>query len=58
MVSYIGLGLVLNKELVLDLGIYFLNIFFIVKYWSFWYFYVVSLSFYLVQGGIVLEINS
>ena len=32
MVSYLGLGLVLGKELVLDLGLGSLSIFFIVKY--------------------------
>jgi len=37
-VSYLGLGLVLGTELVLDLGSGSLKILFIVKYQSFWYF--------------------
>jgi hypothetical protein len=57
MVSYLGSDLVLGKKLVLDLGLGSSSIFFIVRYQSFWYSYVVSLSFYLVRGGIVLEIN-
>ena len=57
-VSCLGLDLVLSKELVLDLGSGSLNIFFIVKYQSFWYSYVVSLSFYLARGSTVFKINS
>jgi len=49
-VSYLGLGLVLDTELVLDLGLGSLSIFFIVEYQFFWYFYILSLSFYLVWG--------
>jgi len=47
-VSYLGLGLVLGIELVLDLGLGSLSILFIVEYQFFWYFYILSLSFYLV----------
>ena len=54
-VSYLGLGLVLDTELVLDLGLGSLSILFIVGYQSFQYFYILSLSFYLVQGGIVVR---
>ena len=50
MVSYLGLGLVLGTELVLDLGLGSLNILFIVEYQFFQYFYILSLSFYLVWG--------
>jgi hypothetical protein len=57
-VSCLSLGLVLGKKSVLNLGLNSLSIFFIVKYWSFWYFRVVSLSFYLVWGGTVFKINS
>jgi len=49
-VSYLGLSLVLSTELVLDLGLGSLSILFIVKYQFFWYFYILSLSFYLVRG--------
>ena len=41
-VSYLGLGLVLNIELVLDLGLGSLSILFIVGYQSFQYFYMLS----------------
>ena len=41
-VSYLGLGLVLGIELVLDLGLGSLSILFIVGYQSFQYFYVLS----------------
>jgi hypothetical protein len=58
MVSCLGLDSVLGKESVLDLGLGSSSIFFIVKYQSFWYSCVVSLSFYLVWGGTVLRINS
>jgi hypothetical protein len=44
-VSYLGLGLVLVPELVLDLGLGSLSILFIVRY------------FYLALGSIVLKIN-
>jgi len=47
-VSYLGLGLVLSIELVLDLGLDSLNILFIVEYQFFWYLYILSLDFYLV----------
>jgi len=36
MVSYLGLGLVLGTELVLDLGLGSLSILFIVEYQFFW----------------------
>jgi len=42
------LGLVLGTKLVLNLGLGFLSILFIVEYQFFWYFYILSLSFYLV----------
>ena len=48
LVSYIVLGSVLSTELVLDLGLGSLSIFFIVKYQFFWYLHI--LSFCLVQG--------
>ena len=50
-VSYLGLGLVL------DLGLCSLSILSIVGYQSFQYFYVLSLSFYLVQGGVVVRVS-
>ena len=55
-VSYLGLGLdlVLGKKLVLDLGLGSLSIFFIVEYQFSQYFYILSLSFCLVQGGVVV----
>jgi len=55
LVSYIVsyLDLVLGTELVLDLGLGFLSILFIVEYQFFWYFYILSLSFYLVWGTVV-----
>ena len=56
-VSYLGLGLVLGIELVLDLGLGSLSILFIVGYQSFQYFYMLSLSFYLVQGSIVVRVG-
>ena len=56
-VSYLGLGLLLDIELVLDLALGFLSIHFIVGYQSFQYFYILSLSFYLVQGGIVVSVS-
>ena len=58
-VSYLGLGLglVLDMELVLDLGSGSLSILFIVGYQSFQYFYVLSLSFCLVQGGVVVRVG-
>jgi len=52
-VSCLGLGLVLVTELVLDLGLGSLSILFIVEYQFFWYFYMLSLSFYLVPGAAV-----
>jgi len=55
--SYLGLGLVLGIKLVLDLGLGSLRILFIVEYQSFWYFCILSLSFYLVWGGVVLSSN-
>jgi len=48
LVSYLVLGLILDTELVLDLGLGSLSIFFIVEYQFFWYFYILSLDFYLV----------
>ena len=54
-VSYLGLGLVLDLELVLDLGSGSLSILFIVGYQSFQYFRV--LSFCLVQGGTVVGVG-
>jgi len=48
MVSYSGLSLVLGTESVSDLGSGSLSILFIVEYQFFWYFYILSLSFYLV----------
>ena len=56
-VSYLGLGLVLDIELVLDLGSGSLSILFIVGYQSFQYFRVLSLSFYLVWGGVVVRVS-
>jgi len=47
-VSYLGLGLVLGTELVLDLGLGSLSILFIVEYQFFWYLYILSLDFCLV----------
>ena len=57
-VSYIGsfLVLALGMGLVLNLGS--LSIFFIIKYQFFLYFHIVSLSFYLALGGIMLGVNS
>ena len=52
-VSYLVLGLVLGIELVSDLGSGSLSILFIVEYQFFWYFYTLSLSFYLVPGAVV-----
>ena len=59
-VSYIVscLGLVIGKKLVLDLALGSLSIFFIVKYQFIWYFYILSLSFYLVWGGVVVILYS
>jgi len=52
LVSYVVLGLVLglvlDAELVLDLGLGSLSILFIVEYQFFWYFCILSLKFYLV----------
>ena len=56
-VSYLGLGLVLGTELVLDLGLGSLSILFIVEYQFFWYFYMLSLSFCLVQG-VAVKVSS
>ena len=56
-ISYLGLGLVLGIELVLDLGSGSLSILFIVEYQFFQYFCILSLSFYLVWGGIVVRIG-
>jgi len=50
------LGSVLGMELVLDLSSGSLSMLFIVEYQSFWYFRVVSLSFYLARGGVVLRV--
>ena len=55
-VPYLILGSVLGTELILDLGLGSLSILFIVKYQSFQYFYIVSLSFYLARGSIVLRV--
>ena len=55
-VFYLGLGLVLDIELVLDLGSGSLSILFIVEYQFFQYFYILRLNFYLVQGGVVVRI--
>ena len=52
-VSYLGLGLVLSIELVFNLGLGSLSILFIVEYQFFQYFYILSLSFYLVQDTVV-----
>ena len=57
-VSYLGSGLVLVIESVLDSGLGSLSILFIVEYQFFWYICVIYLSLCLVQGGIVLGINS
>ena len=54
----IGLVLILGIELVLDLNLDSLSILFIIKYQFFWYTCIIYLSFCLVQGGIVLKINS
>ena len=58
-VSYLGLGLglVLDIELVLESGSGSLSILFIVGYQSFWYFRVLSLSFCLVWGGVVVRVS-
>ena len=56
-VSYLGLGLILGIKSVLDLGLGSLSILFIVGYQSFQYFQVLSLSFYLVQGGVVVWVS-
>jgi hypothetical protein len=58
-VSYLGLGLglVLGIKLVLDLGLGSLSIFFIVEYQFSWYFRILSLSFYLVWGSLVVRIG-
>ncbi len=55
-VSYLALNLVLGIELVLDSGSGSLSILFIVEYQFFQYFYILSLNFYLVQGGVVVRI--
>jgi len=63
-VSYLGLGSVSGTELVLDLGLELvldsgsgsLRILFIIEYQSFWYFCVLSLSFCLARGGVVLRV--
>jgi len=52
-VSYSGLSLVLGTESVLDLGLGSLSILFMVEYQFFWYFYILSLSFYLVWDVVV-----
>ena len=56
-VFYLGLGSVLDIELVSDLGSGSLSILFIIGYQSFQYFYILSLSFYLVQGGVVIRVS-
>ena len=56
-VSYLILDLILGIELVLDLGLGSLSILFIVGYQSFQYFYMLSLNFYLVWGGIVVRVG-
>ena len=56
-ISYLGLGLVLGTELVLDLGLGSLSILFIIGYQSFQYFQVLSLNFCLVQGDIVVRVS-
>jgi len=48
---------VLGIELVLDLGSGSLSIFFIIGYQFFWYSYILSLSFYLVWGGVVVRVS-
>ena len=57
MVSYLGLGLVLSIELVLNLGLGSLSILFIVEYQFFQYLYILSLDFYLVWGGIAVRVG-
>ena len=61
LVSYMVLGLVLglllDTELVLGLGLGFLSTLFIVEYQFFQYFYILSLSFCLVQGGRVVRVS-
>jgi len=44
----VGIELVLDTELVLDLGLGSLSILFIVEYQFFWYTYLIYLSLYLV----------
>ena len=56
-VSYLALGLVLGIELVLNLDLGSLSILFIVEYQFPQYLYILSLSFYLVQGSIVVRIS-
>jgi len=56
-VSYLGLDLVLGIESVLDLGLGSLSILFIIGYQFFWYSYILSLSFCLVWGGIVVGVS-
>jgi len=56
-VSYLVLGSVLDIELVLDLGLGSLNIFFIVEYQFFWYLYILSLDLYLVWGSVVVRVG-
>jgi len=51
------LGLVLDAELVSDLGSGSLSILFIVEYQFFWYFGILSLSFYLVRDGRVVRVG-
>jgi len=48
MASYLGLGLVLGTELVLDLGLGSLSILFIVEYQFFWYLRILKSDFCLV----------
>jgi len=57
-VSYLGLGLVLGIQLVLDLGSGSLSILFIIGYQFFWYSHVLSLSFCLVWGSAVVGVGS
>jgi len=56
-VSYVGSSSSVSG-LVLNSGSGSSSILFIIKYQSFWCFYVTCLGFYLVWGGTVLKINS
>ena len=56
-VFYIGFSFSVSGS-VSDLGSGFSSILFIIGYQSFWCFYIIYLSFCLVQSGTVLKINS